>query len=86
LPHADQLAAKLEDVTRIMGKLASDLHTINLLPHRAYLQSPGDLPLTSAERDELLQQLKVYGRDPTNSDPIFTKEAGCTRRRTAFRS
>jgi hypothetical protein len=69
-----------------MDRLASDLQTINLLPHRAYLQPPGDLPLTSAERDELLQQLKVYGRDPTNSDPIFTKEACCTHRKTLFRS
>lgn len=28
-----------------------------------------------AERDQHLEQLKVYGRDPTNADPIFTMEA-----------
>jgi hypothetical protein len=28
----------------------------------------------SAERDAILEQVKVYGRDPANSDPIFTKE------------
>jgi hypothetical protein len=61
-----------------MDKLASDLQKINLLPHRAYLQSPDKLSLTSAERDAHLEQLKVYGRDPANADPIFTKEAGCT--------
>lgn len=31
-----------------------------------------------AERDALLEQLKVYGRDPTNADPIFTKRVGHT--------
>lgn len=30
--------------------------------------------LTFVERDAHLEQLKVFGRDPTNSDPIFTKE------------
>lgn len=61
----------MEDVTRIMDRLASDLQTINLLPH---------------QRDELLQQLKVYGRDPTNSDPIFTKEGIEVLTRHAFNS
>lgn len=32
----------------------------------------------SAERDALLEQLKVYGRDPANADPIFTKGVGNT--------
>lgn len=59
-----------------MGKLASDLQRISLLPHR---KEPGDaevLPagLTCSERDAILEQLKVLGRDPTNADPIFTKE------------
>jgi hypothetical protein len=31
-----------------------------------------------AERDALLEQVKVYGRDPTNADPIFTNEASHT--------
>ncbi|RDL40874.1 Uncharacterized protein BP5553_00853 [Venustampulla echinocandica] len=53
-------AAKLEEVTRLMSKLTTDLQEINLLPH---------------QRDAHLDQLKVYGRDPTNADPIFTKEA-----------
>ncbi|TVY47488.1 Synembryn-like protein [Lachnellula occidentalis] len=53
-------SAKLDEVTRLMGKLSSDLPDVNLLPH---------------QRDADLEQLKVYGRDPTNADPIFTKEA-----------
>jgi hypothetical protein len=32
----DQLAAKLDDVTRLMDKLAADLQKINLLPHRRH--------------------------------------------------
>jgi hypothetical protein len=30
--------------------------------------------LNNTERDAALEELKVYGRDPTNADPIFTKE------------
>ena len=47
--------------------------TVGICSHLCHLS------LTSAERDALLETLKIYGRDPTNSDPIFTKEAGCTR-------
>lgn len=35
------------------------------------------------ERDAALEELKVYGRDPKNADPIFTKEVSrpdCSRR------
>lgn len=28
----------------------------------------------AAERDAALDELKIYGRDPSYSDPIFTKE------------
>jgi hypothetical protein len=28
------------------------------------------------ERDAILEELKIYGRNPDNADPIFTKEAG----------
>jgi hypothetical protein len=58
-----------------MDKLASDLQTISLLPHREYTSNNYAPDLTSAERDAILEQVKVYGRDPENSDPIFTKEA-----------
>lgn len=64
-------SAKLEEVTRLMDKLSSDLQHINLLPH---------------QRDAHLEQLKVYGRDPTNADPIFTKEGIETLTRHAFNS
>ncbi|KAB8299012.1 hypothetical protein EYC80_001144 [Monilinia laxa] len=50
--------AKLADVTKIVESLGADLEKISLLPH---------------QRDTLLEKLKVYGRDPTNADPIFTK-------------
>jgi hypothetical protein len=73
------LAAKLEDVTRLMNKLAADLQKITLLPYRKHtLRARVLKSLTSAERDAHLEQLKVYGRDPTNADPIFTKQASHT--------
>lgn len=37
-PQTDRLAAKLEEVTRIMNTLSSDLQKINLLPHRKHTQ------------------------------------------------
>lgn len=72
-----------------MDKLASDLQQINLLPHRMHISLPYPYSYSytiaiafthspSAERDAHLEQVKVYGRDPTNADPIFTKEAGRT--------
>ncbi|KAI1355345.1 guanine nucleotide exchange factor [Xylaria sp. FL0043] len=51
--------AKLTAVTSLVRKLAQDLDSVNLLPH---------------QRDAALEELKVYGRDPVNADPIFTKE------------
>ncbi|KAH8588702.1 guanine nucleotide exchange factor [Bisporella sp. PMI_857] len=51
--------AKLKEVTRLMGILSSDLEKPSLLPH---------------QRDAHLEQLKVYGRDPNYSDPIFTRQ------------
>jgi hypothetical protein len=70
--------AKLEDVTRLMNLLSADLDDINLLPHREYTLDGVLLKLISIERDAHLEQLKVYGRDPTNADPIFTNEASYT--------
>ncbi|KXH63029.1 guanine nucleotide exchange factor synembryn [Colletotrichum nymphaeae SA-01] len=51
--------AKLEAVTALMKKLEDDLKKPTLLPH---------------QRDAALEELKIYGRDPTNADPIFTPE------------
>lgn len=52
-------AAKLEAVTRLVERLSIDLEEKNL---------------TTEQRDALLEELKVYGRDPRNADPIFTKD------------
>ncbi|KAF4632303.1 hypothetical protein G7Y89_g5823 [Cudoniella acicularis] len=78
--------AKLEEVTRLMDKLTTDLQQINLLPHRMQGPRSSEIQLTSTERDAHLEQVKVYGRDPTNADPIFTKEASQTLTRHAFNS
>ena len=67
-----------------MGKLSADLQRITLLPHRTHTLSSRARVLsivTKAERDALLEQVKVYGRDPTNAEPIFTKEASRTQSR-----
>ncbi|KAL2061123.1 hypothetical protein VTL71DRAFT_7396 [Oculimacula yallundae] len=63
--------AKLEEVTKLMDKLAADLEKIALLPH---------------QRDAILEQVKVFGRDPSNADPIFTQQGIETLTRHAFNS
>ncbi|KAI1752732.1 guanine nucleotide exchange factor [Xylaria castorea] len=63
--------AKLSAVTGLVEKLTEDLISINLLPH---------------QRDAALEELKIYGRDPRNADPIFTKEGIEMLTRHAFNS
>ncbi|KAI0020094.1 guanine nucleotide exchange factor [Xylariomycetidae sp. FL0641] len=62
---------KLAAVTSLVDKLAEDLNDVNLLPH---------------QRDAALEELKVYGRDPRDADPIFTKKGIETLTRHAFNS
>ncbi|KAK7743570.1 hypothetical protein SLS53_004105 [Cytospora paraplurivora] len=59
----------MEAVTRLMEKLTIDLEEKNL---------------TTEQRDTLLEELKVYGRDPRDADPIFTKAGITTLTRHAF--
>ncbi|KAI1122074.1 guanine nucleotide exchange factor [Nemania abortiva] len=51
--------AKLSAVTSLVEKLTQDLVSTNL---------------TADERDSALEELKIFGRDPRNADPVFTKE------------
>ncbi|KAK7953421.1 hypothetical protein PG996_014312 [Apiospora saccharicola] len=62
---------KLAAVTELMSKLSKDLEAICLLPQ---------------QRDAALEELKIYGRNPQNADPIFTKEGIETLARHAFHS
>lgn len=62
--------AKLTAVSNLLGKLKEDLEAGNL---------------SVQERDSALEELKIYGRDPRNSDPIFTKEGIETLTRHAFK-
>ncbi|KAI0444931.1 guanine nucleotide exchange factor [Xylaria telfairii] len=64
-------SAKLTAVTSLVEKLTEDLTSTSLLPH---------------QRDAALEELKIYGRDPRNSDPIFTKEGIEMLTRHAFNS
>ncbi|KAK4136655.1 guanine nucleotide exchange factor synembryn-like protein [Trichocladium antarcticum] len=63
--------AKLKAVTKLVDGLAEDLESATLQPQ---------------ERDAALDELKIYGRDPSYSDPIFTKEGIETLTRFAFDS
>ncbi|KAI9791447.1 MAG: hypothetical protein M1833_001524 [Piccolia ochrophora] len=72
--------AKLEEVTELLGKLKVDLAQTNLFPPRALHSSSNPFtPLSdeanlSSERNTILEQLKVHGRDLDNADPIVSKE------------
>ncbi|KAF3038224.1 hypothetical protein E8E11_000953 [Didymella keratinophila] len=59
----------LDDVTKILTNLKVDLDTPKL---------------SSQQQKQQLEQLKVYGRDPTNADPIFTQDGLRTLGRYAF--
>ncbi|KAF2626224.1 hypothetical protein BU25DRAFT_492351 [Macroventuria anomochaeta] len=62
--------AKLDDVTKILTDLKTDLDTPKL---------------STQQRRQQLEQLKVYGRDPNNADPIFTQDGLRTLGRYAFK-
>ncbi|KAF9878645.1 guanine nucleotide exchange factor synembryn [Colletotrichum karsti] len=60
LPQANLTGqAKLDAVTSIINRLGEDLE-------KAHLEQQ--------QRDAILEELKIYGRDPRNADPIFTSE------------
>lgn len=50
---------KLQRVGKLVEELRDDFEYINLLPH---------------ERNATMEQLKVFGRNPENADPIFTPQ------------
>ncbi|RKF71277.1 Synembryn-A [Golovinomyces cichoracearum] len=52
-------SAKLNEVTKLVKYLAEDLKDNNL---------------SQTQREKFLETLKIYGRDPRDSDPIFTEE------------
>ncbi|KAH6881305.1 guanine nucleotide exchange factor [Alternaria rosae] len=62
-------SAKLDDVTRILSELKADLDAKKL---------------STQQKQQLLEQLKVYGRSVENSDPIFTEDGLRTLGRHAF--
>jgi len=63
--------AKLAAVRSLVDKLRDDLKSSTL---------------TTTQRDVALEELKVYGRDPRNADPLFTKDGIDTLLEIAFSS
>ncbi|PHH89768.1 hypothetical protein CDD83_5304 [Cordyceps sp. RAO-2017] len=63
--------AKLKAVAELVAKLTDDLENITLLPD---------------DRSKALEELKVYGRDPKDADPIYTKDGISMILRHAFYS
>ena len=60
-----------------MKKLASDLDDPKLSSEGlAFIHIDLTITKLAEDRDAALEELKIYGRDPRNSDPIFTKEVG----------
>ncbi|KHN96894.1 Guanine nucleotide exchange factor, Ric8 [Metarhizium album ARSEF 1941] len=60
---------KLQAVADLVNKLSDGLEKISLLP-KGGLNYPDDFD----ERNDALEELKIYGRDPNYADPIFTKD------------
>ncbi|KAL2130392.1 hypothetical protein VTI74DRAFT_6520 [Chaetomium olivicolor] len=63
--------AKLDAVNELLDKLTEDLKFSTLQPQ---------------ERDAALEELKIYGREPSYADPIFTKKGLETLAKFAFES
>ncbi|KAK2606387.1 hypothetical protein QQS21_003206 [Conoideocrella luteorostrata] len=63
--------AKLQAVTDLVNKLSDDLERISLLPK---------------DRNDALEELKIYGRDPNYADPIFTTDGITMLLRYAFQN
>lgn len=74
-------------MTRLLDKLAADLDKPCMLPHREPSALASELAvselaleeeesggLTDAERDAALMQLKTYGSEPKDADPLFTSK------------
>ncbi|KAG5981916.1 hypothetical protein E4U55_002535 [Claviceps digitariae] len=61
--------AKLQAVTDLVNKLSDDVEKISLLPK---------------DRNDALEELKIYGRDPKDADPIFTENGITMLLRYAF--
>lgn len=79
--HSDlwlTLTAKLDAVTALLDKLQLDLDKHTLTPHRMTLsptmKEASGLFLRKIERVATLEELKIYGRNEDDSDPIYTKE------------
>ncbi|CAD6500422.1 BgTH12-07599 [Blumeria graminis f. sp. triticale] len=66
---SERYSAKLDEVTKIIDVLEADIHKHTL---------------DSLQRSTYLEKLKVYGRDPTHSDPIYTKQGISTLAHYAF--
>ncbi|KAG6046719.1 hypothetical protein E4U17_007790 [Claviceps sp. LM77 group G4] len=63
--------AKLQAVTDLVNKLSDDVEQTSLLPK---------------DRNDALQELKIFGRDPKDADPIFTEKGMTMLLRYAFHS
>ncbi|KAG6041806.1 hypothetical protein E4U41_001550 [Claviceps citrina] len=61
--------AKLQAVTDLVNKLSDDVEKISLDPK---------------DRNDALEELKIYGRDPKDADPIFTANGIAMLLRYAF--
>jgi hypothetical protein len=73
------LTAKLDEITALLDKLQLDLDKHTLTPQRktfssSIMKHATGLLLRKIEREATLAELKIYGRNADDSDPIYTKE------------
>jgi len=68
---------KLQRVGKLVEELRDDFEYINLLPHGEYtgiITPKRSNSWLEQERNATMEQLKVFGRNPENADPIFTPQ------------
>ena len=68
----------MQRVAAILAELREDVEKHQLSQESMFITNHGlVLPtrlIQVVERESLLEELKIYGRDVNNSDPIYTKD------------
>ena len=63
-------------MAKLVKDLRADFKEVNFLPHgwSPYLSRLCPTINNEVERNAAMEQLKVFGRNAANADPIFTRE------------
>lgn len=87
-PLTQPSPAKLKAVTELVDKLTADLGSMSLSSQGTYELKSLVFPCANdgSDRNKALEDLKIYGRDPQQADPIFSEKGSSMLLQYAFES